>query len=139
MTDRKFPFTVDGQQYHLGPLDLDTKIHIADLVTVDRIRSAARRFAKKLTTAEEYLAEQQVANVKWGGKPITHELQQNEEAQRVFIRATLIETVDDATLTRLMQSDEILIALKMMQEDDDPKVTTPPVSGLTPTGGEPSS
>lgn len=142
---KTFPFVVGGVEYHLQQLPEDIKVDVADRITVDRLRAADRRFKKKLTTSAEYLAEKEVASVKWGGEPISHELRQNEQAQRILVRALLVEAVDEATLTRLMQAEELQDALQRVQEDDRPKdqtaapTTTPPVSASTPTAGAPSS
>lgn len=143
MADR-FPFTVDGAEYHLRKPDLAMKEDILDRLAAARLAQVDRMYRKKLLDDAAYLSAKQGALVKWGSEAMVADLA-DPDMQRMFVRACLVEQVDDATVARIMQAPELAAAMKRMKDADDPKgrtggpTTTPPVSASTPTSGVPSS
>jgi hypothetical protein len=132
MSDKTFPFEVGGTAYHLKKLDLAAKESILDELAASRLAQVERMYQKRLFRNDTaYLSAKQAAFVKWGSEAMVADMSE-PEMQLKFVRACLVEQVDDATLVKLMESKELAAAMKRMKEDDDPKArtggptTTPP-------------
>lgn len=141
--DKTFPFEFEGRELHLRKLNQDAKEDLLDRVTAGRLKQAQRMQKKGYLTPAEFVDAKQAAYVKWGTEAFVMELTDEANA-KAFVRAILVEDLDDATVGRLVveQRDpdsDIAAAIKRMQEDDDPKAKTPPESALILTGGEQSS
>jgi len=127
---KKFPFEFEGRELHLRKLDLDTKNDLLDRIIAGRLKQAQRMFKKGYLSAVEYIDAKEGAYVKWGTESFVKEFADDENA-KAFVRAILIEDVDDATCLRLVKEQrnkesEMALAIDRMREDDDPKAQTPP-------------
>lgn len=140
---KSFPFQFEGKEYHLRKLTQEAKEALTDRLTAGRIKQVQRMYRAGLLDAAEFVDAKQAAFVKFGTEAFVAELV-DPENRKAFIRAILVESVDDATIARLVLEErkpesDMRSAIDRMAEDDDPKAPTPPVSVLTPTGGAPSS
>lgn len=140
---KRFGFEFEGKAYHLRKLDQETKEEILDFMTAARMSQLDRLARKGYRTPVEVEADRQSAYIKWGSKGFLNDLHDEENAKK-FLRALLVEEIDDATLFRMVEAQknedaELMGALRRMAEDADPKAMPRPPSGSTPTAGAGSS